>query len=127
MKQGGEFEMVQCIDIEGHGLSDHEGNIGGVLSMAGLPGQRAVDLLGDLTSEDRLDIPAGTRRQAKTVYLAQHCDDPGQYGSDGCFRFNGHAKPPFGWGWADCSGPNSPSSEIRGDGEDERTIVNSRR
>ena len=94
MKEGRELEMVQGIDIEGHGLSDHEGDVGSVPSMAGLPGQCAVDLLGDLTNENRLDITAGTWRQTETIDFAQHRDDPGQHGCDGRFSFNGHAEPP---------------------------------
>lgn len=90
MKEGREFEMVQGIDIEGHGLSDHAGDAGGVQAMAGLPGQRAVDLPGDLTNENRLDIATGSRRQTEPIYFAQHRDDPGHRGCDGCFSFNGH-------------------------------------
>jgi hypothetical protein len=58
VEEGGEFQVVQFIGSQADRLSDQQRDRSCTAAMAGLPGERAIQLLGYLPNENAFDVTA---------------------------------------------------------------------
>jgi hypothetical protein len=71
VEQACELELVHCVDVELHRLSNPECKSCDPLSVSGLPRQHPIDFPADLTHEDAFDIASGGFRESKTIDLLE--------------------------------------------------------
>jgi hypothetical protein len=58
VEEGGEFQVVQFIGSQADRLSDQQRDRSGAATVTGLPGERAIQLLGYLPNENAFDVTA---------------------------------------------------------------------